>query len=771
MIKDKVLSKVKNVQVDNTGKDFASVRWRLDCSDRGRVVVGYQIEYCPLKTVSDNTAFGDEVCQTRNVTGAYGGEQTKISNLSPWTPYKIGVRVLTRGEPGERSDPVIEWTKPSPPGSKPRDLQIMSTNETASVQWAPPIKPNGKINFYKYKYWTQSEDAGAVRWTETNQTMVDLSNLLAFTEYTFEIKACNFLDFNLHGCSEFSETSMFMTKRGKPGQPNEPKVLFTNATNVEIRWDTNFQLGAPEALSWDIRVSRAGKIWEARADHDASIIPVEGDIHNHTLDMTKLHSEKDWSPNCDNLTNTNLFNFTIRAIVEVDGNNVTGLWSDPITVPAYCKVPQPWLLISLAIIFGTFLTVVTIIGLLRAWSWYHYKKEFFKKVGSGLDDKFIIPSVDEDRNENSKEYGMTNFGDKNVRKPSYSRADSKDSMETLLNNDKNHRESGRSDTTSGCESGQSSELGDDGMNRERNNSSGSEEGPMGNKRCVDEEDNDSSNRVMDGSLSDEFLPSDESTPTHSKPNFGYVPTKNGLLDSSWPDQAKKYEHYTKFMPSVPTANYVGYSKVGTPSGPLVTQFDHPSLDSCPGYVNNVNQTNNVNSNNAQPSPGYVTFSSVKLGELENKPTPGYITVDQVNKQSVADSKNPAVITCDTTSSGKDQPFSTVVSPGYSRVGISPPSVGYVPNALSKPEGVTNEFLTTSPYLDNSWGGDEPAKFPFKPSLGYVQAPLHTAVRTDQKKDDFAEPLLITPRNLSVNSSGPYNEVITRFGEGPAASMV
>ena len=76
----------------------------------------------------------------------------------------------------------------------------------------------------------------------TNETMVDLPNLLAFTEYTFEIRACNVLDSKVHGCSTFDSTATFMTKRGKPGQPKQPKVVFTNATNVEVKWDTNFQV-------------------------------------------------------------------------------------------------------------------------------------------------------------------------------------------------------------------------------------------------------------------------------------------------------------------------------------------------------------------------------------------------------------------------------------------------------------------------------------------------------------------------------------------------
>ena len=58
---------------------------------------------------------------------------------------------------------------------------------------------------------------------------------------------------------------------------------------------------------------------------------------NYTLDLNNLHDDKDWSPDCSNSSNTNLFNFTIRAIVQVGEQNVNGLWSKPVTVAAYCK--------------------------------------------------------------------------------------------------------------------------------------------------------------------------------------------------------------------------------------------------------------------------------------------------------------------------------------------------------------------------------------------------------------------------------------------------
>ena len=85
-----------------------------------------------------------------------------------------------------------------------------------------------------------------MEWSVTNLTKVELPKLLPYTEYTMEITACNILELNMPGCGvgEAIATSTFMTKRGRPGQPTGPKVLFTNATNVELRWDANFPVSA-----------------------------------------------------------------------------------------------------------------------------------------------------------------------------------------------------------------------------------------------------------------------------------------------------------------------------------------------------------------------------------------------------------------------------------------------------------------------------------------------------------------------------------------------
>ena len=84
----------------------------------------------------------------------------------------------------------------------------------------------------------------------TNLTRVELTNLHPYTEYTVEITACNILEFNVPGCGKKKTTSTFNTQRGRPGQPGEPTVSFTNATNVELRWDANFPVSAKIILSF-----------------------------------------------------------------------------------------------------------------------------------------------------------------------------------------------------------------------------------------------------------------------------------------------------------------------------------------------------------------------------------------------------------------------------------------------------------------------------------------------------------------------------------------
>ena len=94
----------------------------------------------------------------------------------------------------------------------------------------------------QYKYWANHKPDVTAAMLQISDTKLDLTNLLPYTEYNFEIKACNYLDNEVEGCSKKAAKRSFRTKPGRPGQPKELKVVFTNATNVEIYWNTDFQV-------------------------------------------------------------------------------------------------------------------------------------------------------------------------------------------------------------------------------------------------------------------------------------------------------------------------------------------------------------------------------------------------------------------------------------------------------------------------------------------------------------------------------------------------
>ena len=67
-------------------------RWRLDCQDRIGIVTGYEIVYCSIRDEMDV----DKICAGRNLTQEIArpdAEKANLTNLTPWTPYKVEIRI------------------------------------------------------------------------------------------------------------------------------------------------------------------------------------------------------------------------------------------------------------------------------------------------------------------------------------------------------------------------------------------------------------------------------------------------------------------------------------------------------------------------------------------------------------------------------------------------------------------------------------------------------------------------------------------------------
>ena len=79
----------------------------------------------------------------------------------------------------------------------------------------------------------------------TSYTWTDLK---AFTNYRVSVVACNKLNLETSESTrivcgmEYPANQTFKTFAGRPGQPNEPKILNHNSSIVKLVWDRNFQV-------------------------------------------------------------------------------------------------------------------------------------------------------------------------------------------------------------------------------------------------------------------------------------------------------------------------------------------------------------------------------------------------------------------------------------------------------------------------------------------------------------------------------------------------
>ena len=89
-------------------------RWRLDCQDRIGIVTGYEIVYCSIRDEMDV----DQICAGRNLTQEIprpDADKANLTNLTPWTPYKVEIRNIFSNYPSQGS-------------AKPTLVQIFSQN-------------------------------------------------------------------------------------------------------------------------------------------------------------------------------------------------------------------------------------------------------------------------------------------------------------------------------------------------------------------------------------------------------------------------------------------------------------------------------------------------------------------------------------------------------------------------------------------------------------------------------------------------------------------
>lgn len=216
------IGKIKTIWIPKLSATEIEVEWKLECPDKS-IVVGYQLEYCPIKEPKTLDCKTPE--QRINIT-----DTTKytLSDLSPYTTYKIIVFMFSNTTMGPPSEALANTTLEAPP-SEPRNLIARDVrNSSVELFWDPPEYLNGVLMYYRV--WANGKEHKV----DTDKTMIKmnytLENLKAYTHYEIVVDACT------SQCSKSSKVEI-ATKTGVPGDIDaQPSIAERNNSVIGIKW-------------------------------------------------------------------------------------------------------------------------------------------------------------------------------------------------------------------------------------------------------------------------------------------------------------------------------------------------------------------------------------------------------------------------------------------------------------------------------------------------------------------------------------------------------
>ena len=170
------------------------------------------------------------------------------------------------------------------------------------------------------------------------------------------------------------------------------------------------KIGAPEPLKWELKVRRAGAGWDEVKPYSREL---GGNQSWALVHLDHINNIKGWSPDCENETNTNLFEFSVRVVVKDESNKVyEGGWSEAATAAAYCNQNIEWTTIAVGCVVASVLAVVVVILSCRFFQYWNQTKDFFGRVEKELDAKFVLAPLEhqDDGGSPGPEFEMSQFG-------------------------------------------------------------------------------------------------------------------------------------------------------------------------------------------------------------------------------------------------------------------------------------------------------------------------------------------------------------------------
>lgn len=246
------LGKLTTIQIVRIEATLIEYKWQLNCLER-TLVSDYVLRSCTIDDkVVNRCQSNGKIFITPDQTGF------NMSNLLPFTTYRIEISVWSANSHGQWSDEIVAKTLEGQP-SPPEFLQFTKvTNNTATLEWNVPNRMNGLFQMYKV---IGAEKEHEVRDTAADKVEYILDDLHSFTEYSVHVVACSRV-----GCSNASNAVQFVTKVGVANEIlhttwlDDRLVLFWNRSHRQAGFVSSYELKFLKSTTENSAPIRIGQI-------------------------------------------------------------------------------------------------------------------------------------------------------------------------------------------------------------------------------------------------------------------------------------------------------------------------------------------------------------------------------------------------------------------------------------------------------------------------------------------------------------------------------
>ncbi|XP_055847433.1 cytokine receptor-like isoform X2 [Episyrphus balteatus] len=163
------------------------VQWSTECLYMA-ILEGYNLTYCKV----DNHApemIGNCIDSEKTISISKLAKEHIITELEPFTTYKISILMYSKLKIGPMSNPVTATTTEDAP-SPPRKLKKYNvTSDSVTLSWLPPKHSNGNLRYYTVWYKNEGTIVNSTSNDNGSEITFQLGSLSSYSDYKVYVTA------------------------------------------------------------------------------------------------------------------------------------------------------------------------------------------------------------------------------------------------------------------------------------------------------------------------------------------------------------------------------------------------------------------------------------------------------------------------------------------------------------------------------------------------------------------------------------------------------